>query len=81
MTKSKYPILALWKFKLKRMGMLYLFGGRLGSTGDTYLLALFTKALYRVLNLLPLRCRKLGYSCEWVYPYGFVPEGGCPIHD
>ena len=22
-----------------------------------------------------------GYGCSWVYPYGFVPECGCPIHD
>ena len=21
------------------------------------------------------------YDCDWVYPYGFVPEAGCPIHD
>jgi len=21
------------------------------------------------------------YYCRWVYPYGFVPEAGCPIHD
>lgn len=21
------------------------------------------------------------YACDWVYPYGFVPEAGCPIHD
>jgi len=24
---------------------------------------------------------KAGYGCEWVYPYGFVPEADCPIHD
>ncbi len=22
-----------------------------------------------------------GYECHWVYPYGFVPEEGCPVHD
>ena len=22
-----------------------------------------------------------GCACGWVYPYGFVPEAGCPIHD
>lgn len=22
-----------------------------------------------------------GYECDWVFPYGFVPEDGCPIHD
>jgi hypothetical protein len=20
-------------------------------------------------------------ACDWVYPYGFVPECGCPVHD
>ena len=22
-----------------------------------------------------------GYICDWVYPYGFVPEAECPVHD
>jgi len=22
-----------------------------------------------------------GYECGYVKPYGFVPEGGCPVHD
>ena len=22
-----------------------------------------------------------GYACGWAYPYGFVPECGCPVHD
>ena len=22
-----------------------------------------------------------GYECGYTEPYGFVPEGGCPIHD
>ena len=22
-----------------------------------------------------------GYGCDWVSPYGFVPEADCPIHD
>ena len=26
----------------------------------------------------PLHC---GYECDWVYPYGFVPEADCPVHD
>lgn len=26
----------------------------------------------------PTEC---GYDCDWVYPYGFVPEADCPIHD
>jgi hypothetical protein len=43
--------------------------------------AAMVKAIYSLLNLWPLRCRQLGYWCEWVYPYGFVPEAGCPIHD
>lgn len=24
---------------------------------------------------------KDGMHCEWVAPYGFVPEAGCPVHD
>ena len=43
--------------------------------------ALVTKAWYWLLNRRPLRCRLLGYNCEWVYPYGWVPEGCCPDHD
>ena len=26
----------------------------------------------------PLYC---GNVCDWVYPYGFVPEADCPYHD
>ena len=22
-----------------------------------------------------------GYECDWTYPYGWVPEDGCPVHD
>lgn len=22
-----------------------------------------------------------GFECNWVFPYGFVPEAGCPVHD
>jgi len=22
-----------------------------------------------------------GHGCDWVYPYGFVPECDCPVHD
>ncbi|GAF79312.1 unnamed protein product [marine sediment metagenome] len=24
---------------------------------------------------------KCDRECEWVAPYGFVPEAGCPVHD
>jgi hypothetical protein len=78
---SRVPAIALAGFWLKRLSVLYLFGGRLKGSGDTYLLARLTKALYRLLNLIPRRCHKLGYWCEHVYPYGWVPEAGCPIHD
>jgi hypothetical protein len=78
---SRIPALALARFWVKRLSVLYLFGGRLKSSGDTYLLALLTKLLYQVLNLFPRRCQRMGYWCEYVYPYGFVPQGGCPIHD
>lgn len=54
---------------------------RLKSTQDRNFVALLLKFAYWLLNLLPRRCQKFGYWCEYVYPYGFVPEGGCPIHD
>lgn len=25
--------------------------------------------------------RDCGYACGWAYPYGFVPEADCPVHD
>lgn len=25
--------------------------------------------------------RRCDHICEWTYPYGFVPEAGCPVHD
>jgi hypothetical protein len=36
---------------------------------------------YKILNLRPLPCAKLGYVCGWEYPYGWTPEDGCPYHD
>ena len=57
----------------------------LPATTDTHLRALLTKALYWLLNLVgwrgTRRCRREGYWCEYFYPYGFVPEAGCPYHD
>jgi len=38
------------------------------------------RAVFWLLNLWPLPCRK-EFNCGWVYPYGFVPEAGCPWHD
>ena len=60
--------------------------GRLRATTDRDLRALLTKALYAVLNKLERfpdvrQCHRDGLECEYVYPYGFVPEGGCPRHD
>jgi hypothetical protein len=58
----------------------------LRGTTDRDIRALLTKALYAALNRVELfpnvrACHREGYWCEWVYPYGFVPEGGCPRHD
>jgi len=60
----------------------------LPATTDRGPRALVTKFLYAVrnrINRLPggktWRCWQQGYSCEWVYPYGWVPEAGCPEHD
>ena len=52
----------------------------LRSTTDISIRATVTKILYALLNLWPLPCRR-DYYCHWTYPYGFVPEGGCPYHD
>lgn len=78
---SRYKSFAYIKFLWRYVNVEYLIGGRLKSTSDIYLVALFTRFSYSVLNLIPRRCHKLGYWCEWVYPYGWVPEGGCPYHD
>lgn len=45
--------------------------------------ALVTKAVYSFRNRKGFPCWKIdhGYNCEWVYPYGWVPEAGCPLHD
>ena len=52
----------------------------LPATTDRDWWALLNKAVYHLLNLWPLPCRR-DYYCHWIYPYGFVPEGGCPHHD
>ena len=53
----------------------------LPATTDRDWRALLIKAWYWLRNLRALRCRSMGYWCEWVYPYGFVPEAWCPYHD
>jgi hypothetical protein len=55
--------------------------GKLENTVDKDVKARLTRVLYRFLNFFPRRCRKMGFCCEYVYPYGFVAQGGCPIHD
>ena len=71
-----------------RMFRLSLDDRHLPATTDRDPRALATKVLYAVrnrINRLPggktWRCWRRGYSCEWVYPYGWVPEAGCPEHD
>lgn len=34
-----------------------------------------------IMNLLDPRVRECGNECEWVAPFGWVPEAGCSIHD
>lgn len=37
------------------------------------------RRLWHWLNAhFPARC---GYACEYVYPYGWTVEAGCPVHD
>ena len=50
----------------------------LGGTDDRGLIPWITRLIYRVLNQF-INCND--YNCEWIYPYGFVPEAGCPKHD
>ena len=49
----------------------------LKSTHDTGLRPTVIRILYAILNR-GVRC---GNDCEWMYPYGWVPAGGCPKHD
>jgi len=53
----------------------------LPATTDRDLRALLIKAWYALRNMRPQPCDRLGFYCHWMYPYGFVPEGGCPYHD
>ena len=50
------------------------------STRDRNPWALLVKLWYWLCNLQRQPCQPK-YNCEWVYPYGFVPEADCPIHD
>jgi len=34
-----------------------------------------------IMNMFDKRVHHDEYNCEWVSPYGWVPEGGCPLHD
>ena len=52
----------------------------LPATTDRNFKALLIKAVYWLRNLRRPPCYP-EYNCEWAYPYGFVPEGGCPWHD
>ena len=49
----------------------------LPSTRDRGLVPAAKRLLYHFLN----RRVNCGYECAWVYPYGWVPEAGCPEHD
>ena len=40
---------------------------------------MFKIAVYRFANRWLIR--DCGHFCRWTYPYGFVPEACCPIHD
>ena len=33
---------------------------------------------YRLRYVLKGDC---GHECDWVQPFGWVPEDGCPVHD
>lgn len=41
----------------------------------------YSRFVCHVMNLFDPRAKPHGHACEWVAPYGFVPEAGCPLHD
>lgn len=53
---------------------------------DRSVCALATRILYATHNRAGVfrntrTCCREGFGCAWLYPYGFVPEAGCPRHD
>lgn len=41
----------------------------------------YSEAYCYNMNLIDPRVHDDEYWCQWVSPYGFVPEAGCPKHD
>ena len=69
---------AIWKYMEKsrdRYMDKYLDG--LNVLGEAWAQAWWWESWFRKQNPV-LGC---GCECDFVYPYGFVPEAGCPVHD
>ena len=48
-----------------------------GDTGRHY-----SPFVCHIMNMFDKRVhRGDDYCCEWVSPYGWMPEAGCPLHD
>jgi hypothetical protein len=50
---------------------------RLNGCGSRH----YNRGICVTMNMVDKRVGSCGHECAWVYPYGFVPEAGCLIHD
>lgn len=41
----------------------------------------YSAFICHIMNLIDPRTRECSNACEWVAPFGWVPEAGCKIHD
>jgi hypothetical protein len=53
---------------------------------DAYLVKGYTGKHYspfvrHIMNMFDKRVHRDIYCCEWISPYGWMPEAGCPEHD
>ena len=48
---------------------------------EGYSMPHYSPFVCHIMNLLDKRVRECNCVCEWVSPYGFVPEAGCSKHD
>lgn len=51
------------------------------ATINEYGYPVYSQFVCHIANLFDERARDTGCACEWVSPYGFVPEDGCEKHD
>lgn len=51
------------------------------ATVNEYGAPSYSKFACHIANMFDERAQDSGCVCEWVSPYGFVPEAGCEKHD